>query len=112
MKAQTAILQEYREKLYTEMTFGYKKNFDMTEITFKQDANGSYLYKNVKFDNLTFDEFKFVIKQLLKDFILIVYGEEVNKGWKIKVETFTVKVEMNNGEVLESNIVDNYNFVK
>lgn len=112
MKAQTAILQEYREKLYTEMTFGYKKNFDMTEITFKQDANGSYLYKNVKFDNLTFDEFKYVIKQLLKDFILIVYGEEVNKGWKIKVETFTVKVEMNNGEVLESNIVENYNFVK
>lgn len=112
MKAQTAILQEYREKLLTEMTSGYKKNFDLKDITFKQDENGSYHYKNVSFENLTFEEFKYVIKHLLQDFILIVYGVEADKGWDIKIETFTVKVEMNNGEILESNIVEGYKLVK
>lgn len=112
MKAQTSVFQEYRERLYTEMTKGYTKNFDMTEIMFEEDENGIMHYKSISFEKLNFEEFKYVVKQLLQDFVIIVYGEEIDKGYNIKVESFTVRVKKNNGEILESKIVEDYKLVK
>lgn len=114
MKAQVAALQEYREKLFTEMTNGYKKKIDIDSIEFTEDENGVMHYKNISFESLNYEEFLYVVKELLKEFILIVYGQEEKgkKGYTITIPTFVVKVKKYNGDILESKILDNYKLIK
>ena len=51
-------------------------------------------YKNISFESLNYEEFLYVVKELLKEFILIVYGQEEKgkKGYTIIIPTFVVTV--------------------
>lgn len=114
MKKQSQYLQLYREKVYTEMTKNCKNEYKETELTLYEDDNGVIHYGDVSFEGLSYKEFQYIMKELLKDFFIIVYGcgEKPSERYNSRVMEFTVKLKMKNGEIIESKIIDNYKIKK
>ena len=76
MKVVSEILSMYREKLYTEITKKCKKSIDVKEVTFTQDNDFVMHCGEVAFENLTFEEFRKIAYELLKDFVIVCYSED------------------------------------
>lgn len=109
MKNKSTYLMKYRENFYNELSKQNKKMTELKEVVFEEKADGIY-YGSVSFAGLSFKEFEILTKEMLRDFVMIVYGEPCEKGYpnKAKVETFVVKVKKKDGSVLESKMVEDY----
>lgn len=105
MKNKSEYLLKYREGFYNELLKDIKNITDIKEIDFYEKDNKFY-YKNYAFEGLTKEEFLILIKDMLKDFITICFGEGDSKSKKTKIDSLSCKLQLEDGKVLESKLIE------
>lgn len=108
MKNKSSYLLKYREGFYSEITRKNKNLNELKEITFIEKDNNIIYYNNFAFEGLNRKEFVIISKEMLKDFVMICFGEGDEKSHKAKIESFSVKLILKDGKELESKLIEDY----
>lgn len=112
IKVMTDLCSVYRDDLYKELT---KNNKIPTEVYFFENDDQKLQTGNFVFQELSFEEALHVANQLMKDFVMIVYGELDEKKRKIekaKIEFFNCEIQKQDGNIATLTLIRDYKFVK
>lgn len=111
MKNKSQYLIKYREGFYNELTKQNKNLNELKEITFNEKEDGVIYYNNFAFAGLNRKEFSVIAQEMLKDFVMICFGEGDEKSNKAKIESLSVKLVLNDGRELKSKLIEEYKII-
>lgn len=112
IKVMTELSDTYRDDLYTELM---KNNKIPKEAYFFENDDHKLQTGDFVFSTLTFEEGLYLMHHLMKDFVMIVFGELDEKKRhivKAKVEFFNCEIQKQDGNVATLTLVKDYKFVK